>query len=122
MPSIYDLKPKFQSLLRPLIKRLAKWGFKPNAITGIAILGSVGVGLLILRSTQQPALLLLVPIWLFMRMALNAIDGMLARELQMATPLGAVLNEMATYFPISDFICRWLFCMIHLNGRSLLSV
>ena len=42
----------------------------------------------------RPLLLLLLPIWLFTRMALNAIDGMMARELGMATQLGAVLNEI----------------------------
>jgi phosphatidylglycerophosphate synthase len=39
-------------------------------------------------------LLLLLPAWLFIRMALNAIDGMMARELGMSTQLGAVLNEL----------------------------
>jgi len=31
---------------------------------------------------------------LFVRMALNAVDGMLAREFNMQSPLGAILNEM----------------------------
>ena len=38
--------------------------------------------------------LLLVPAVLFVRMALNAIDGMLAREHDMKSRLGAVLNEL----------------------------
>jgi CDP-diacylglycerol---glycerol-3-phosphate 3-phosphatidyltransferase len=36
----------------------------------------------------------LLPPWLFVRMAANAIDGMLAREHGSASPLGAVLNEL----------------------------
>lgn len=94
MPSIYDLKPKFQNLLRPLIKRLAGFGLKPNAITLLALLGSIVVGVVVLHAAQNPAVLLLLPIWLFARMALNAIDGMMARELEMSTSLGAVLNEL----------------------------
>ena len=39
------------------------------------------------------ALLLLPPV-LFVRMALNAIDGMLAREFAQKSALGAVLNEL----------------------------
>jgi CDP-diacylglycerol--glycerol-3-phosphate 3-phosphatidyltransferase len=35
-----------------------------------------------------------VPVVLFLRMALNAIDGMLAREHDMKSRLGAVLNEL----------------------------
>ena len=36
----------------------------------------------------------LLPIWLFLRMALNAIDGMLAREFQQQSALGGYLNEI----------------------------
>ena len=38
--------------------------------------------------------MILIPIALFVRMALNAIDGMLAREFDMKSRLGAVLNEL----------------------------
>jgi CDP-diacylglycerol---glycerol-3-phosphate 3-phosphatidyltransferase len=38
--------------------------------------------------------LLLVPPTLFVRMALNAIDGMLAREFDQKSRLGAILNEL----------------------------
>jgi CDP-diacylglycerol--glycerol-3-phosphate 3-phosphatidyltransferase len=37
----------------------------------------------------------LVPVVLFLRMGLNAIDGMLAREHGQASRLGALLNELA---------------------------
>ena len=37
---------------------------------------------------------LLLPVTLFLRMALNAIDGMMAREHGMKSPEGAVLNEL----------------------------
>ena len=94
MPSVYDLKPKFQSLLRPLIHTLARLGVTPNAVTIAALLGSLGIGALVSRAGSRPLLLLLLPLWLFTRMALNAIDGMMARELGMATQLGAVLNEI----------------------------
>ena len=36
----------------------------------------------------------LVPAWMFARMALNAMDGMLAREFGHKSPLGAYLNEL----------------------------
>jgi CDP-diacylglycerol--glycerol-3-phosphate 3-phosphatidyltransferase len=102
MPSIYDLKPHFQRVLRPLSQTLAGFGITPNAITLLAMLGSCGVGTLVLRATQQPAWFLLVPAWLLLRMALNVIDGMIAREFQMTTPLGAVLNELGDV--ISDLM------------------
>lgn len=94
MPSVYDLKPRFQNLLRPLMRRLAKMGLTPNAVTLAALVGSIAVGALVSQAGKRPWLLLLLPAWLFARMALNAIDGMMARELGMATNLGAVLNEL----------------------------
>ena len=76
------------------MRQLATLGFTPNAVTVIAIVGSIGVGTATAFASSRPALLLLPPVWLFIRMALNAIDGMMARELAMSSNLGAVLNEL----------------------------
>ena len=107
MPSIYGLKPRFQSLLRPLTNVLAQAGITANQITLAALVLSLAAGTVIFRSRSQGALLLL-PIILFVRMALNAMDGMLAREHHQKTPLGAVLNELgdvisdsALYLPLA---------------------
>ncbi len=94
MPSVYDLKPKFQALLRPLMRRIADLGLTPNAVTLVAIVGSIAVGAAVSFAKSRTVLLLLLPAWLFVRMALNAIDGMMARELGMSTQFGAVLNEL----------------------------
>ena len=107
MPSIYGLKPRFQSLLRPLTNALAQAGVTANQITLAAMILSFAAGMVIFRSRSQGALLLL-PVILFVRMALNAMDGMLAREHRQKTPLGAVLNELgdvisdsALYLPLA---------------------
>ena len=47
-----------------------------------------------LASSSGRALFLLLPLWLLVRMALNAIDGMLAREFAQKSRLGAYLNEL----------------------------
>ena len=94
MPSVYDLKPKFQALLRPLMRRLAGAGVTPNGVTLLALAGSLVVGALTAQAAHHLSWLLLLPVWLFVRMALNAIDGTMAREFALATPLGAVLNEL----------------------------
>lgn len=108
MPSMYDVKPRFQGLLRPLLATLARDGVSPNHLTVTALLGSVAVGGVILLTPHQPLWLLALPAWLFARMALNALDGMLAREHDMMTRLGAVLNEfgdvlsdLALYLPLA---------------------
>ena len=94
MPSIYQLKPLFQSLLRPVTQRLAAAHITANQVTLAALALSCLVGAVIAWQPHNGALLLLVPITLFIRMALNAIDGMLAREHDMKSRLGAVLNEL----------------------------
>jgi CDP-diacylglycerol--glycerol-3-phosphate 3-phosphatidyltransferase len=107
MPTIYDLKPRFQGLLSPLVIRLAAAGITPNQITVLAFLLSLLTGCLLLWMPESAWPLLLIPPVLFARMALNAIDGMLAREHDLRTSLGALLNEVgdvlsdaALYLPL----------------------
>lgn len=97
MPSIYGLKPKFQDLLRPVTNDLARAGVTANQVTLAAMLLSFATGAVIFHYRSQRALLLL-PIVLLLRMALNAIDGMLAREHNQKTALGAILNELGDVF------------------------
>lgn len=97
MPSIYGLKPKFQSLLRPVTDTLARLGVSANQVTLAAMAISFATGAAIYHFRTQRVLLLL-PIVLFLRMALNAIDGMLAREHRQKTALGAILNELGDVF------------------------
>ncbi len=94
MPSIYELKPKFQALLRPLVGALARAGVTANQVTLAAMLMSAAVGATLWRFPTSRAALVAVPIALFVRMALNAVDGMLAREHNQRSALGAVLNEL----------------------------
>ena len=94
MPSVYDIKPRFQALLRPMVQRMARAGVRANQVTVAAMLISVGVGLTIGFCSAQLAIWFLLPVWLLLRMALNAVDGMLAREHGQASKLGAILNEL----------------------------
>jgi CDP-diacylglycerol--glycerol-3-phosphate 3-phosphatidyltransferase len=77
-----------------MVAALARAGVTANQITSIACLGSVGIGCLLILWFEHAALFLLVPMWMMLRMALNAIDGMLAREFGQKSPLGAYLNEL----------------------------
>jgi CDP-diacylglycerol--glycerol-3-phosphate 3-phosphatidyltransferase len=96
MFSIYELKPAFQRLLRPLATTLARSGVTANGVTLTAMAISMLLGALLYKSgMEQPALFLALPVWMFLRMALNAIDGMLAREFGQKSPLGAYLNELS---------------------------
>ncbi|MEM6427700.1 MAG: CDP-alcohol phosphatidyltransferase family protein [Deinococcota bacterium] len=93
--TIYDLKPEFQNRLRPLVGALAKRNISPNQVTLAALALCILVGLLLATFPNARGLYLLIPLILFVRMALNAIDGMLAKEHNQKTVLGGFLNELA---------------------------
>jgi CDP-diacylglycerol--glycerol-3-phosphate 3-phosphatidyltransferase len=93
MISVYNIKPKFQALLKPIMEGLHRMGFKPNHITMIALIGSIAVGAFtFLNKSWIP--LIVVPAFLLFRMALNAIDGMMARAYRQQSAIGEVLNEV----------------------------
>ena len=92
--SIYALKPRFQALLRPLVASLFKLGVTANQVTLAACGISVALGIGLYAMGAPPAGFALIPLWMFVRMALNAIDGMLAREFGHQSRLGAFLNEL----------------------------
>ena len=91
--TLYDIKPKFQNLLRPAVVRLHTKGVTANQVTVFAMLTSVALGAL-LMCFPDPRFFISLPIFLFFRMALNAIDGMLAREFNQQSTVGAILNEV----------------------------
>ncbi|WP_312956815.1 CDP-alcohol phosphatidyltransferase family protein [Stutzerimonas nitrititolerans] len=94
MLSIYQLKPRFQNLLRPLVRRLHALGITANQVTVAALVLSLLVAGSVALWAEQPWLFALIPVWMLLRMALNAIDGMLAREFGQQSRLGAYLNEL----------------------------
>lgn len=94
MASIYELKPRFQAWLRPLCNRLAARGVTANQVTLLACLMCLAHGLVLVLYPGAALWLLLLPVTLFLRMTLNALDGMLAREHHQASRLGGLLNEL----------------------------
>ncbi|HEV8148095.1 MAG TPA: CDP-alcohol phosphatidyltransferase family protein [Bryobacteraceae bacterium] len=91
MPTLYDLKPRFQGLLRPLVVRLAAAGITANQVTVTTGVASVALGVWLALEHRG---WILLPVFLLMRMALNAMDGMLAQEHGQKSRRGAVLNEL----------------------------
>ncbi len=126
--TLYDLKPKFQALLRPLVATLASAGVSANQVTLAAAVISLAVGAFVAINAEARWVFILIPVWLFLRMALNAIDGMLAREFGQRTRLGAYLNELtdvvsdaALYLPVAfvaPFSLPWIGLIIFLAALS----
>lgn len=91
--SIYALKSRFQAVLRPLVRGLQRMGVTANQVTVTACVISIVIGALLLRAPRIA--FLFIPVWMLLRMALNAVDGMLAREFGQKSALGAYLNELS---------------------------
>lgn len=107
MISVYDLKSKFQDLLRPICQSLANNGVTANQITIVAMVLSCGYGALL--CLNLPVLWLILPVIFLVRMALNAIDGMLAREHNMRSKMGMALNELGDVISDTALMIPFLF-------------
>ncbi len=97
-------------------------------MTSVTAIASVALGALVAVFAELRALFLLIPVWLLLRMALNAIDGMLAREFGQKSLLGAYLNELtdvvsdaALYLPfafVAPFSPLWVGLVVFLAVLS----
>jgi CDP-diacylglycerol--glycerol-3-phosphate 3-phosphatidyltransferase len=110
MISIYTIKPKFQQLLKPALTRLHNNGVTANQITIASIIISLCIGIAFWYADVYPILFLALPVGLLIRMALNALDGMMARTYNQQSKKGEVLNEagdiisdLFIYFPLLKF-------------------
>lgn len=116
--SLYALKPRFQAVLRPCVQQLHRWGVTANQVTLLACAVSVALGFGLHLAGSPPQAFALIPVWMALRMAFNAADGMLAREHGQQTRLGAMLNELcdvvsdaALYLPfagLAPFDAFWV--------------
>lgn len=102
MISVYNLKPKFQALLKPVLEFLHSKGLTANQITLASVLWSFLIAVFFWFADSNSYFFLALPIGLFIRMALNALDGMMARIYSQQSKLGEILNELGDV--ISDFV------------------
>ena len=110
MISVYNIKPKFQAFLRPVLDSLYKMGVTANQITVGSLFLSLIIGLFFWFADVYHLFFLALPIGLFLRMALNALDGMMARIYNQQSKKGELLNELGDvvsdlfiYFPLLKF-------------------
>jgi len=124
MRGMYGLKPALQQHLRPLARQLALVGIRANHVTIFACALSA-IFCVLLMSYADPRLFVLLPAIFLVRMVLNALDGMLAREWRQASRLGIYLNELSDvvsdtflYLPFTqlpDFRPQWIWTVIVLS-------
>jgi len=115
---IYSIKPLFQKTLKPLADFFIKIKLHPTAINFLALFVSITAGILILFIDMFSYFLFIIPLLLFIRIAFNALDGMVARGLKVSSVNGEILNEFIDR--LSDcaiFICLNIY-LIKVISRS----
>jgi len=119
MISVYQLKPKFQQLLTPILLFLNNHKITANQITISSVILSAIIGNLFWFADDSKWLFLSLPVGLLFRMALNALDGMMARNFNQTSKMGEVLNEVGdivsdviVFFPLIKFHPESLYLIV----------
>lgn len=92
--TLYAVKPRFQQALQPALQFAVRRSLSANALTRAAVAVSALGGVALAFSGAEPRLLLVAVPVVGLRLALNALDGMLARQTGTASPTGELLNEL----------------------------
>lgn len=94
--SLYSIKPWFVRRLRRVEDVLVARRVPADVLTVAAVVVSLAAGVCIALGglLDVPSLWLAVPPLVVVRLALNALDGSVARRTHTARPLGVALNEM----------------------------
>ena len=71
---------------------------------------SAAAGAAVLTGPSSPGLLFVVPVLYLIRMALNAMDGLLAREHELTSRSGGILNEIGDV--VSDAVAYLPFALL----------
>jgi CDP-diacylglycerol--glycerol-3-phosphate 3-phosphatidyltransferase len=119
MISIYTIKPQFQKLLSPILLFLHKRNISPNQITIGSCVLSLLIGISFWYADFNTLFFLFLPIGLLLRMALNALDGMMAKKYNLTSNTGEMLNEMGdivsdlfVFFPLLKFESEALYLVV----------
>ncbi|MFB9077208.1 CDP-alcohol phosphatidyltransferase family protein [Flavobacterium procerum] len=128
MISIYTIKPQFQKLLSPILAFLHKKNISPNQITIGSCVLSLLIGVLFWHSDFNTLFFLFLPIGLLLRMALNALDGMMAKKYNLTSNTGEMLNEMGDivsdlfiFFPLLKFEPQALYLVVLFIALSVIN-
>ena len=94
---LYSAKPWFVRRLRGLEDSFVELGVSANSLSLLAVIASAVAGLAIVGGAwfDHPGLWLIVAPLCIVRLALNALDGSVARRSRTDRPSGAAINEIA---------------------------
>ncbi len=108
---LYSIKPRFQKTLLPISNFFIKNKISPTTINVLALIISLTGAIALAFSEKYIFLLLYIPVMAVIRTALNALDGMVARQMNAKNKeYGEVLNEF--FDRVSDVLIFGSFILI----------
>jgi phosphatidylglycerophosphate synthase len=84
----------FRRTARGVTALCLRWNVHPDAVSYSSIVASAAAALCFWQSSRHPVLLLVAPLFCYVRLWLNMLDGMVALASGKASPRGEILNEM----------------------------
>jgi phosphatidylglycerophosphate synthase len=105
-----DYEPISRRPIAAVFRRTAKaatrfcvgWGIHPDAISYLSILAALAGAFCFWQSHTAPWLLIIAPIFCYLRLWFNMLDGMVALAVGTATARGEILNDLPDR--ISDIV------------------
>jgi CDP-diacylglycerol--glycerol-3-phosphate 3-phosphatidyltransferase len=91
----YSVKPRFRHALRGAEAVLVSRGVSADAITAAGLACALGAGGALAAARFDPVVIILAAPLALLRLACNALDGMVAADTHTARPLGQVFNEFS---------------------------
>jgi len=71
-----------------------RWRIHPDAISYSSMLAALAAAICFWKSSQTPWLLIIAPLFCYLRLWLNMLDGMVALAASRASPRGEILNDL----------------------------
>lgn len=85
---------RFRMTARGGVRLCIRWDIHPDAISYLSILAAAVAGSCFWRAQAYPVLLIAGPLFCYLRLWLNMLDGMVAVESGKASPRGEILNDL----------------------------
>ncbi|MGP8321747.1 MAG: archaetidylinositol phosphate synthase [Methanosarcinaceae archaeon] len=103
------LRPLMSKLIDPIARTFAKVGISPGAVSIISLIFAAIAGACFYYSNGEPLLVLIAGIFVFMNSFLDAIDGAIARYLNIAGVKGDFLDHVIDRYSDVFIICGIFF-------------
>ncbi len=108
---IYAIKPRFQKLLWPVKDFCILHRITPTVLNIVGLCCSLALAYCIVQAQLNAVFLLAIPVFALLRTASNALDGMVAREQNVASVQGELQNEF--FDRCSDIIIFSAFLFVY---------